>query len=74
MTFEAILPRLKAGAKAVRGGWGGGEEYIKLVGDQHYDGIAITPFFLIKVAGETDYSIWEPTGCDALADDWREVQ
>ncbi|MFD1483831.1 DUF2829 domain-containing protein [Lacticaseibacillus baoqingensis] len=72
MTFEAILPQLKAGAKAVRSGWGGGEEYITLVDHQNYEGIPVTPYFLIKVQGE-GFSVWEPTGCDALATDWQPV-
>lgn len=72
MTFEQVLPKLKAGAKAVRANWGGGEEFIVLVSDQNYEGIAVTPYFLIKVLHE-GYSVWEPTGCDALADDWQLV-
>ncbi len=72
MTFEAILPKLKAGTKAVCQGWGGGEEFITLISDQNYDGIPVTPYFLIKVRGE-GYSVWEPTGCDALATDWQAV-
>ncbi|MCI1985534.1 MAG: DUF2829 domain-containing protein [Lactobacillus sp.] len=72
MTFEAILPQLKTGAKAVRRGWNGGEEFITLVDGQNYDGIPVTPYFLIKVQGE-GFSVWEPTGCDALATDWQAV-
>lgn len=72
MTFETILPQLKAGTKAVRAGWQGGEEYIVLVSGQSYLGIEVTPYFLIKVIGE-GFSVWEPTGCDALADDWQVV-
>ncbi|MFD1432838.1 DUF2829 domain-containing protein [Lacticaseibacillus yichunensis] len=72
MTFEEVLPKLKAGQRAVRGGWGGGEEYITLVSGQSYESIAVTPYFLIKVQGE-GYSVWEPTGCDALATDWTLV-
>lgn len=45
MTFEQVLPKLKAGAKAVRANWGGGEEFIVLVSGQNYEGIAVTPYF-----------------------------
>ncbi|WEV44870.1 DUF2829 domain-containing protein [Streptococcaceae bacterium ESL0687] len=74
MTFEEILPDLKAGQKFVRTGWGGAENFVKL-----YDSITletgekltVTPYFLINVTGEGEgYSMWSPTPCDVLATDW----
>ncbi|WEV60362.1 DUF2829 domain-containing protein [Streptococcaceae bacterium ESL0729] len=74
MTFEEILPGLKAGKKYVRKNWGGAENFVKL-----YDSITletgekltVTPYFLINVSGEGEgYSMWSPTPCDVLATDW----
>ena len=79
MTFEEILPLLKAGKKAVRTeGWSGAENYVKI-----YDTIVlengqkldVTPYFLINVDGEGEgFSMWAPTPCDVLANDWVLVE
>lgn len=45
MTFEEILPRLKAGEKVIRKGWGGAELYVKFVGQSEHDGEALNPYF-----------------------------
>ncbi|MDK6233770.1 DUF2829 domain-containing protein [Aerococcus sanguinicola] len=72
MTFEAILPQLKDGARIIREGWPGAEEYVCYVAGQEYDGRPVTPYFLIAVAGE-GFSVFQPTVCDLLAEDWRLV-
>ncbi|KEY61536.1 hypothetical protein U725_02420 [Lactococcus cremoris subsp. cremoris GE214] len=79
MTFEEALALLKAGKKVVRTkGWSGAEKYVKL-----YDSIVlesgekleVTPYFLINVSGEGEgFSMWAPTPCDVLADDWALVE
>ena len=79
MTFEEALALLKAGKKVVRTqGWSGAENYVKL-----YDSIVlesgekleVTPYFLINVSGEGEgFSMWAPTPCDVLADDWTLVE
>ncbi|MFR7700144.1 MAG: MW1434 family type I TA system toxin, partial [Lacticaseibacillus paracasei] len=38
MTFEAILPSLKARKKAVRTGWEGTELYVQLVPEGKFEG------------------------------------
>ncbi len=76
MNFESALPILKAGNKIVRSGWGGGEEYIKLLNqifDSRGNEIEVTPYFLIKVKGE-GFSMFSPTPCDVLAEDWVLVE
>jgi len=72
MTFEEILPRLKSGRKVIREGWGGAELYVKIVGESMHDGEKLTPYFLINVEGE-GYTMFSPTVCDILADDWKIV-
>lgn len=72
MTFEEILPKLRQGAHIIRDGWAGAEEYVKLVDPKEFDGQPITPYFLISVAGE-GFSMFQPTVCDILADDWSIV-
>ncbi|PXY51717.1 DUF2829 domain-containing protein, partial [Virgibacillus profundi] len=52
MTFEEILPQVKAGKKVIRQGWGGPELYVKLVGETEHDGERLNPYFLINVEGE----------------------
>lgn len=47
MTFEAILPQLKQGAKIIRSGWSGVELYVTLVANETYDGAPVTPYFLM---------------------------
>ncbi|WP_332649560.1 DUF2829 domain-containing protein [Lysinibacillus sp. 54212] len=69
MTFEEILPRLKQGEKVIREGWGGAELYVKLVEKGEHDGEALNPYFLINVTGE-GYTMFSPTVCDILAEDW----
>lgn len=79
MTFEEALALLKAGKKVVRTqGWSCAENYVKL-----YDSIVlesgekleVTPYFLINVSGEGEgFSMWAPTPCDVLADDWALVE
>ncbi|MGX7350405.1 DUF2829 domain-containing protein [Enterococcus canis] len=72
MTFEAILPQLKQGAKIIRSGWSGVELYVTLVANETYDGAPVTPYFLIKTADE-GFSSFAPTVCDILAEDWQIV-
>lgn len=69
MTFEEVLPRLKTGEKVIRSGWGGAELYVKLVGESEHDGKKLNPYFLINVTGE-GYTMFTPTVCDLLAEDW----
>jgi hypothetical protein len=73
MTFEEVLPRLKAGEKVIRSGWGGAELYVKLVGEEEHEGKKLNPYFLIDVEGE-GYTMFTPTVCDLLADDWTIVE
>ena len=76
MTFEEILSGLKAKKKYVRTGWGGAENYIQLFDSIEQNGVTleVTPYFLINVSGEGEgFSMWSPTPCDVLADDWVEV-
>ena len=76
MTFEEILPGLKAKKKYVRTGWGGAENYVQLFDTIEQNGLAleVTPYFLINVSGEGEgFSMWSPTACDVLATDWVEV-
>lgn len=72
MTFEEILPHLKAGKKIIRQGWAGAELYVKLVEESMIDGERLNPYFLINVQGE-GYTMFTPTVCDLLADDWEIV-
>lgn len=76
MTFEEILPGLKAKKKYVRTGWGGAENYVQLFDTIEQNGVAleVTPYFLINVSGAGEgFSMWSPTPCDVLATDWVEV-
>ncbi|GAB4073794.1 DUF2829 domain-containing protein [Barrientosiimonas marina] len=72
MTFEAILPSLKAGGKVIRTGWSGSEQYVKLIGESTYEGETLNPYMLINVEGE-GYTMFTPAVCDILADDWEMV-
>ncbi|MGK0552436.1 DUF2829 domain-containing protein [Enterococcus faecalis] len=75
MTFEAVLPRIKQGAKAVRKGWSGYELFIELrdeIGTSSGEFLQVTPYFLIKTSDE-GYSMFSPTPCDILANDWEIV-
>nr|CDQ31858.1 hypothetical protein BN993_01243 [Virgibacillus halodenitrificans] len=51
MTFEEILPQVKAGKKVIRQGWGGPELYVKLVGETEHDGERLNPYFFNKCRG-----------------------
>lgn len=73
MTFEEILPKLKDGAKIIRSGWTGSEEFVVLVNDDTFDGVPVTPYLLIKTSDE-GYSSFAPAVCDILADDWEIVE
>lgn len=73
MTFEEILPRLKAGEKIIREGWGGAELYVRFIGESRQDGEKLNPYFVINVQGE-GYTMFTPTVCDILADDWKVVE
>ena len=72
MKFEEILPHLKEGEKVIRTGWGGAELYVKVVGESDLDGIKMNPYFVINVEGE-GYTMFTPTVCDLLAEDWKIV-
>ncbi|ALS00107.1 hypothetical protein ATZ33_01535 [Enterococcus silesiacus] len=75
MTFEEVLPLIKKGAKAVRTGWSGFELYIELrdeIGTSDGTFLPVTPYFLIKTSDE-GYSMFSPTPCDVLAEDWKIV-
>lgn len=73
MTFEEILPRVKQGEKVIRNNWGGAELYVKLVGKETLDGETLNPYFVINVRGE-GYTMFTPTVCDLLAEDWSIVE
>lgn len=73
MGFEDILRELKNGKKVIREGWGGAELYVKLVSEGVHDGETLNPYFLINVRGE-GYTMFTPTVCDLLAEDWVIVQ
>lgn len=73
MKFEEVLPRLRAGEKVIRAGWGGAELYVKLVEKQQLDGETLNPYFVINVTGE-GYTMFTPTVCDLLAEDWKIVE
>ncbi|MDR1567156.1 MAG: DUF2829 domain-containing protein [Streptococcaceae bacterium] len=79
MTFEEVLPKLKAGARAVRTkGWGGAENFVAIFDSitlESGEKLTVTPYFLINVSGDGEgYSMWSPTVCDCLADDWVIVE
>jgi len=73
MIFEEALAQLKVGKKVIRAGWGGAELYVKLVGESTHDGETLNPYFLINVRGE-GYTMFTPTVCDILAEDWEVVK
>lgn len=73
MTFEEVLPALKAGKKAVRTNWDGSEEYIFVVTDHCLNGEKINPYLMIKTKEQPALSQFMPTSCDVLADDWKLV-
>ena len=61
MTFEAVLPALKEGKKAVRTGWEGTELYVQLVPEGKFEGDTLNPYFLIKTADEASACGPRPT-------------
>lgn len=77
MTFEEALSLLKVGKKVVRKNWGGAENFVALYDSitlENGEKLEVTPYFLINVSGEGEgYSMWSPTPCDCLAEDWLEV-
>lgn len=73
MTFEEVLPKLKKGAKIVRQGWGGAEQYVRYIPETTLDNHVMTPYFVIMVTDE-GYSMFQPTVCDILAKDWILVE
>ncbi len=73
MNFEAALKELKSGGRVIRNGWGGAEKYIKIVKEGVHDGQILNPYFVINVEGE-GYTIFTPTVCDLLAEDWEKVE
>ncbi|ANZ98930.1 DUF2829 domain-containing protein [Carnobacterium divergens] len=73
MTFEKILPHLKQGEKVIRSGWGGAELYVILEKESTHQAEKMNPYFLINVTGE-GYTMFTPTVCDILAEDWEIVQ
>lgn len=57
---------------------GGAENYVQLFDTLEVNGkvLQATPYFLINVTGEGEgegFSMWAPTPCDVLAEDWIEV-
>lgn len=73
MKFETILPRLRSGENIIRSGWPGAELYVKLVEESEMDGEKLNPYLLINVEGE-GYTMFTPTVCDLLAEDWEIVE
>ncbi|KRM05562.1 MAG: DUF2829 domain-containing protein [Liquorilactobacillus ghanensis] len=74
MKFEQALPLLRQGKKVVRQTWQGGEEYIFLVTKPVFASQPVNPYFLIKTNETPALSMFQPTSCDLLADDWIEVE
>lgn len=73
MNFEKALTHLKSGGRVIRKGWGGAEKYIKIVKEGVHAGQILNPYFVINVEGE-GYTIFTPTVCDLLAEDWEIVK
>ncbi|MFR9120858.1 MAG: DUF2829 domain-containing protein [Streptococcus parasanguinis] len=76
MTFEEILPGLKAKKNMYELVGVELENYVQLFDTIEQNGVAleVTPYFLINVSGEGEgFSMWSPTPCDVLATDWVEV-
>ncbi|AUJ31230.1 MAG: DUF2829 domain-containing protein [Liquorilactobacillus nagelii] len=74
MKFEQALPLLRQGKKLIRQSWQSGEKYIFLVDQPKHAGQAVNPYFLIKTAEIPALSMFQPTSCDLLAEDWLEVE
>ncbi|GEP19493.1 DUF2829 domain-containing protein [Pediococcus argentinicus] len=72
MTFEKALPLIKSGSKMVRTNWEGTELYIQMIPKTTFEGQPLNPYFVIKTADEA-FSMWTPTDCDVLAEDWAVV-
>lgn len=73
MSFEKALSLLRQGRKVIRKGWQGSEQYIKLIQDTKLEEYKMNPYFVIMVDGE-GYTVFQPTVCDILAEDWIEVE
>ncbi|ANJ68912.1 MULTISPECIES: DUF2829 domain-containing protein [Latilactobacillus] len=73
MGFDEAINAIKAGKKVVRTGWDGPELFIFQVADGTFEGQAISPYLLIKTTETPAYSMFQPTSCDVLADDWQLV-
>ncbi|CUS26414.1 hypothetical protein FC70_GL001474 [Paucilactobacillus oligofermentans DSM 15707 = LMG 22743] len=74
MTFEEVLPKIKAGKKVIRSSWSGSELYIYEVQKPLENGEAVDPYFLIKTRETPSLSMFQPTVCDILASDWEVVE
>lgn len=74
MGFDEAIKALKAGKKVVRTGWGGPELFIEMVSGTTYKDEGISPYLLIKTTETPAYSMFQPTSCDVLADDWQLVE
>lgn len=66
MNFSKALEELKAGKKIVRSQWQSGEKYIYLESSQEQ----IHPYFVIVTTETPALSVFQPTICDLLAEDW----
>lgn len=73
MNFEAALKELKTGGKVSRSGWAGAEKFVKIVKEGIHDGQILNPYFVINIEGE-GYTVFTPTVCDLLAEDWEIVK
>ena len=80
MKFSKALKALKESKRVVRTGWKGGEAYVQLyrtsaviLEDDELVVRKVNPFLLIGVAGEDNLSVYQPTSCDVLAEDWKIV-
>ncbi|MCO6543259.1 MAG: DUF2829 domain-containing protein [Lactobacillus sp.] len=73
MPFTKALEQLQQGKKVVRQSWTSGEQYIIEITDARYQGEAVNPYFLIKTDETPAFSVFQPTSCDILADDWQLV-
>ena len=63
MTFEKVLPELKAGKKAIRQEWGGSEEYIFGTLSNSVDGpwnsiLKVEFFFYTLIASLKCWGVW----------------
>lgn len=73
MTFEEVLPALKAGKKPSGPLVGAAVKNIFVVKDDTLNGEKINPYLMIKTKEEPSLSQFMPTSCDVLATDWELV-